>query len=371
MRTRYRIRTARACAFAALLLVSGLPVAAQDAGGVSERSPRGGDAPTFEELRSRLSAGTLTDARRLELLEEAADRAPTVAVAVELIRAQQEALAGRFRAEAIAAEAELHALRGDLAGAAETYAAAAGAAADAEDTGGAAVYRLEEASLRLELGEAETAARLAERVIETARSADVQRRAALLVGRADAAAGRLEEAFRRVRALSEAEHAPTVQPETLLFLHRMSRRLDREAEAERAERLLSRLYPASPELMLVRGEAGVAELPRPSTLLGFEAAGAEEAQSTAATDGGPGTTESEPSGGEEPQGVQVGSFRSTENARDMQRQIGAAGFSAEIRDSADGGYHRVVIPVDGAPQAERLILRLKEQGFEGFLVFGE
>jgi cell division protein FtsN len=55
----------------------------------------------------------------------------------------------------------------------------------------------------------------------------------------------------------------------------------------------------------------------------------------------------------------------------MQRQIGAAGFSAEIRDSADGGYHRVVIPVDGAPQAERLILRLKEQGFEGFLVFGE
>lgn len=371
METRYRIRTCRACAVAALLLVMGLPAAAQDAGGVSERSPTAGEAPTFEELRSRLSAGTLSDARRVELLEEAADRAPTVAVAVELIRSQQEALSGRFRAEAIAAEAELHALRADLAGAADAFAAAARAAGEAEDAGQAALYRLEEASLRLELGDAAQAIRLSERVIETARSAAAQRRAALVVARAHAAEDRLEEAFRRVRVLSEAEHAPTVQPETLLFLHRMARRLDRAAEGERAERLLAELYPASPELMLVRGETGVAELPRPSTVLGFDAAGAEEEMRTVAVDGESGAPGPDASGSEAPRGVQVGSFRSTENARDMQRQIGAAGFSAEIRDAADGGYHRVVIPVDGAPEAERLILRLKEEGFEGFLVFGE
>jgi tetratricopeptide (TPR) repeat protein len=357
-----------------LLAVAAVSVAAQESGGVTERSAASESRPSFEELRSRLSAEEMPAERRLDLLDNAVDRAPTVSVAIELIREQRELLTGENAARAAAAEAELHALRGNLEQAAVVYAEAASTAGN---RGRAATYRFEEAALRLELGESEAARALAEAAVAGARNPTVQRRAALVGARALAAEGRLEEAFERARALSEAEHAPTLEPDTLLFLNRVSRRLDRPDEAERAQRLLAELYPESPELMLLRGGSNVVEMPRPSTVLGFEATSptsvsvpdSEHEGTSAADRTGDGAGGDEGDAGDDPRGVQVGSFRSTENARDMQRRMGEAGFTAEISDSADGSYHRVVVPVDGAREAERLILRLKEQGFEGFLVF--
>ena len=69
--------------------------------------------------------------------------------------------------------------------------------------------------------------------------------------------------------------------------------------------------------------------------------------------------------------MQVGSFKSMENARDMRREIASAGFSAEIVDAPDGEFHRVIIDVPEGSDPQRLLIRLKEEGFEGFLVFGE
>ncbi len=360
----------------ALLALLTTPLApAQEA---SDTGKRGGPTDAdFSELQNQLAAGDLSEAERLELIRNAVDRAPTVSAALEAISTQLDRLSGMRRAEAVAATAELHALRGDLESAADAYAEAARSAkAGASDPGHAASarYRVEEAAIRLEMGDVDSAARLADAAVGAARDPEVQRRAALLQARALFAAGDTDAAFDLARTLSEAEHAPTLQPATLLFLYRLSLRLERDDEAERARRLLSELYPDSPEMMLVSGGSGVSEFPRPSAFLGPDAltppAGA--AGTGDAGDGssaGAAAADDARSAEGEPRGVQVGSFKSMENARDMRREISSAGFTAEIVDAPGGEFHRVIIAVPEGTDPQRLLIRLKEEGFEGFLVF--
>lgn len=71
-------------------------------------------------------------------------------------------------------------------------------------------------------------------------------------------------------------------------------------------------------------------------------------------------------------GIQTGSFRDEENARYMARDLRELGFSADVRSRvvAETTFHQVVIAVDGDPdRANTTIMRLKERGIEGFLVF--
>ncbi|MFP4011447.1 MAG: SPOR domain-containing protein, partial [Spirochaetaceae bacterium] len=83
------------------------------------------------------------------------------------------------------------------------------------------------------------------------------------------------------------------------------------------------------------------------------------------------TVDEQTSGHSGASGVQVGSFRGEDNARDMRREMERIGFDAEIRKGPDGRFHRVIIPVAEATEAQELLVRLKEQGFEGFLLFDE
>lgn len=333
----------------------------------SVRSTEAQPAVTFAQLSSELSGEGLSEERRFELTTRAADRAPTVADALAAVRTHREPLRGELRARSFALEGRILALRGDLAAAADAYAEAARSAPDA---GAQAAYRLEQATLLLETGTVEAVRKIAVDVVATGRSAEVQRRAGLLIARADAAAGRLEAAWEQASRLSEAAHAPTVRPETLLFLHRVSRRLERGDSAARARRLLEELYPGSPEALMVAG-SGVAELPRPSALLGFTAAAPDADAPDGAVPGADAADGTELTEKEHPEGVQVGSFRSVENARDMRRRLVDLGFGAEIVDSEDDVFHRVVIPVDRGTEPQRLLLTLKEEGVEGFLVFDE
>ena len=357
-------------ALALLSLGVGVAAAQEESGHGAEAQA----APSFSELRSALSGDGLAQEQRFELITRAADRAPTVADALAVVRSHRGPLRGHLRAQSFALEGRILALREDLAGGARAYAQAARAAPDAEAR---AAYRLEQATLLLETGDLGTAREIAVDVVASGRSAQIQRRAGLLTARADAAAGRLEAAFDQASRLSEAAHAPTVLPETLLFLHRVSRRLGRDEDAARAGRLLEELYPGSPEALMLAGE-GVAGRPRPSALLGFTAAPPDsgrnaEPTSDGANPSGAGEPQSagDGSAGERPYGVQVGSFRSMDNARDMRVRLVDLGFGAEIVDSDDGAFHRVVIPVGADTEPQRLLLSLKEEGVEGFLVFDE
>jgi hypothetical protein len=327
----------------------------------------------YDDYLARLRAGDLQPRTRLNLIRAASERAPTVSDALEAIRAHREPLGGDQLAEAHALEADFLALSANLQAAADAYAEAARLSSGAT----ALSYLLEEAQLRFETGENEKAAQLAERLIAEARDPAVQRRAALLTARAAAAEGDLDRALRTVRLLSQAEHRPTLQPETLLFLARLAARLENETETARARALLQKLYPESPEAMLAaeRRET-VRELPRPSALLGLEAslparAEPESPEDPEADPTADAVTSSQEGGTEDvPTGVQVGSFRDPENAGDMQREAVRLGLEAKVFDSSEGSFHRVIIPVEDREAARRIILELKENGFEGFLVFG-
>lgn len=389
-----------------------------------------------EALEQLESDDELASSERLELVLEAVEETPHVPDALEIIRTHGEPLVGREAARLRATEAELLALRGDLEAAASAYADAAAAAGDGGDGDGgdgdgaaardggdgrtdlglATTYLFEEAVLRLELGENESARTRAARVVAEARDPRLQRRAALLEARALAATDRLEEALELAELLAEADHAPTVLPETLLFIHRVAGRLEREDRARRALNRLSVLYPDSPEAMISRSTGtgaadtvsptdseevlGVSEMPRPSLLLGAGStafvtspAPAGEEDSDSETDAildneatpsgdtpsaapqddedGKDTVDEQTSGHSGASGVQVGSFRGEDNARDMRREMERIGFDAEIRKGPDGRFHRVIIPVAEATEAQELLVRLKEQGFEGFLLFDE
>jgi cell division protein FtsN len=72
--------------------------------------------------------------------------------------------------------------------------------------------------------------------------------------------------------------------------------------------------------------------------------------------------------------VQAGSFRDPENARYLARDLVARGFEAHLVEKTVGEvrYYRVVVGREQSSEsAQALILRLKDAGFEGFLLLEE
>ncbi|MFO8063233.1 MAG: SPOR domain-containing protein [Spirochaetota bacterium] len=363
--------------------LAALPLVAQegtdDASAGENRTTE--ESEDFSEIRSRLNDEGIDGRTRLNLLFTALDRAPTVAAGLDVLRSHRATLEGDRLAQAFAAEGRLLALSGQLQDAAEAYTHAQEAASE----GGVAEYKLEEAKLRLELGELAEAQRLATELISDGRDPSIQREAALLEARAMAEDGRVEEAFERTGLLLEAEHRPTLRPDTVLFHLRLSSIVEDDEAAERAQKLLSQLYPDSPEAMLAADDRRVSDLPRPSAFLGVAGAAAprldSDAEPVADSDvpgSGPaepdeGDTDSDTDGGESetPSGVQVGSFGDPDNAAAMREEMERQGFSAEIRDSDDGDAHRVVVSIPEDEDPQRTLVELKEKGFEGFFLFGE
>lgn len=381
----------------ALLLVLPAPALVATETTNAENAEDGTNDSQLEELLERLESEDLPQEERFSLTEQVSERASTVREALDVIDAQSSKLTGVHRAHAYGLKGDLLSLVADLERAADAYADAASTAEKTADRRGKRAawgYRLEEARLRLEIGDNESAAELGRTLVASAEDPAVQRQAALVEARATAAMGRPEEAFERARQLAEAGHTPTLRPETLLFLQRSARRLgNTEAEA-RAKELLQELYPDSPEALMTKDSGTVREFPRPSAYLGFgglvptsRPAGASPVdapttEATAQTAGEPGSEQTDsapgdataPAGPAEtqgPTGIQVGSFSNPENAEDMRSEIDRAGFDARIADSPEGEFHRVIIPVGEPSEAQQTILELKEKGFEGFLVFEE
>ena len=72
--------------------------------------------------------------------------------------------------------------------------------------------------------------------------------------------------------------------------------------------------------------------------------------------------------------VQAGSFSVAENAHYLQRDLAAKDFAARVAEVSLAGkiYYRVLIgPADSPEEAQQLLLRLKDAGFEGVLYWEE
>lgn len=216
-----------------------------------------------------------------------------------------------------------------------------------------------------------------------------------------------EETLRR--ALSEQPDGPETPALMLAHVEALLACGRAEEAAEAAADLKSR-FPASPEAALAAGPAAGGVLPEAGGRIRFAAmpqrllgglpppgpgapgpaggpAAAEEAPAPEAPAPQPGPPAARPAPEPEaaaPVGpavstpasgqvlLQTGSFRDPENAQYMVRDLEARGFSAEVVTATVGStmYYRVLVgPPCSVGDAQGLLVRLKEAGFEGMLYF--
>lgn len=269
---------------------------------------------------------------------------------------------------------------------------------DPQDEG----VRLGAAAAALETGAFERSRRHSRYVIDSARHGASQRRAALYLALSYYHLDERSEGLPLFRSLTGGESRGTVESATLALALLAARSWSASEYAEELEEKLRRLYPESLDRLALTAESAVSLSPRPSLLLPgppwervptSEAAEEEVLETTAEADGraqaGAPTTadrsadpakESVALSDEEAEprviGIQTGSFSDQANASVMRDEILEEGITAELREiELDGRrYYRVVVPTEGPvpPEAaQELVVRLKELGVEGFLLFQE
>jgi cell division septation protein DedD len=216
---------------------------------------------------------------------------------------------------------------------------------------------------------------------------ELQVRIWLLTARIHGLEGKQREAEPLYRLLITTYSDTTVAPAIFLAYYEFLTALGREAEAAEQLEKLARGFPESPELALAQGGDGrITYAPSPSRFLprelpvpvekGIEAAEPATSGEAAIAEATP--TASTAAEEEKPPPrnvlVQTGSFRDPENAHYMIRDLKASGFDAVIMEKQIGDtvYYRVVIgPAQTAEKAQAVLMKLKDAGFEGVLLFLE
>ncbi len=228
---------------------------------------------------------------------------------------------------------------------------------------------VERAGLCLELGLTGEAEQILQRARE---SVDPEAAAAarVLLAGVYLATGRGAQAEAELRGLLQDLPQTQAVPGALLALSEALRERGDTRGADEALAELKARFPASPEALLAAGDSRRAALPMrllppapPS-----EPAGPSGPSSPA------GLSPRSESGGQPVPSkalVQAGSFRDSENARYFVSDLKARGFDARVVEKSLGEtrYYRVVVGPEQSPQdAQALILRLKDAGYEGFLL---
>lgn len=248
-----------------------------------------------------------------------------------------------------------------------------------EDQDSDPITRLRMAGVLLELGSIAEAIENLTEVIQRAPHRDMQRSAAILRARAYMLSERLEKAREHTLSLA-GDPEYDAEPAALFLLLEIAQMMqDRDLHQDILSRLRTAYRPA-PETFLADREVDpdaetppVSPFPTPSRVFG----GARRSDGTIADrpqpEQPPQPQPQHPDESTPVAGIQTGSFRDRENAQYMVRDIEALGFAATIRavETNTGTFYRVVIPIQDPDEAETqdVIVRLKEQGIEGFLVF--
>lgn len=233
----------------------------------------------------------------------------------------------------------------------------------------------------LEMGQITEAIPMLTSVINKASDRETQRSAAILRTRAYLMDGNPERALRHARSLT----GDVNDARSLFLLYEVARRAGDDSLAEESARQLDEFFSGSPEWNLSRDVPGarITHYPSPTRILGLPAVPnlGDRAQLPTVEPRepipAPPTEPSRRARDRDQQqllGIQTGSFRDRENAHYMVRDMGNLGFEAEISptETDTGTFYRVIIPVgegDTHDKAQELVIRLKEEGVEGFLVF--
>lgn len=228
-------------------------------------------------------------------------------------------------------------------------------------------FALRSAALLIEIGEHRSALERAV-VLETAAVNNAVRRDASVLGiRALFHLGRTEDAFNRILRLDPDDPAG-------MFL---TAHLAREAGDDRLTGLLEAIqerFPESLESALAAGADWISLPAVPSHLFSrswsFDALAPSLTEQTPVEDS-PAAQVTATTSGSAASGIQLGSFSSEQNADRHASRIQESGWDASVEVN-DAGAFRVVIRFE-SPQrrsdAEQTLLRLRDSGFEGFLLF--
>jgi tetratricopeptide (TPR) repeat protein len=254
------------------------------------------------------------------------------------------------------------------------------------------VRLVERAGLCLELGLNGEAEQILQRARESA-DAEAAASARVLLARVYLATDREAQAEAELRGLLSDQPSALAVPAALLALgEALRQRGDGAGAAEALAQLKSR-FPASPEAALAEGSTGVrySALPQrllpqrlppsaaqeaaspsaaPAPAVPAPAAASPEATATAPAASSPAAA-APPASPPLKALVQAGSFRDPENAGYLVRDLVAHGFAARVMEKPVEGirYYRVVVGAEQSPEsAQALILRLKDAGYEGFLL---
>ena len=339
----------------------------------------------FEELTERLQ--NEPDSPVLgELLVEAIGAAPTLQEARQVYALYGDRLSTEQQKIAVYRElGSLEELAGNFVAALRNYERLL--AVDPEDD----EIRLRAAAAAMETGSYERVRRHSQYVVDSARDREKQRLAGLYLALSYFHEDNRSEGLPLFQSLTGGETRRTVESRTLVFALLAARAWDSQAYAEELEAKLERLYPATLDLLAVSEEGGVSLAPRPSILLPAapwdSVPPAESGQSEESREERPapqGETEKEQDSREQPPetaeplviGIQTGSFSDRDNATVMRDEIREEGIPAQVREVVleEKRYYRVVVPTEGPvppADAQELVVRLKELGVEGFLLFAE
>ncbi|MFW5644103.1 MAG: SPOR domain-containing protein [Alkalispirochaeta sp.] len=353
------------------------PLSAQTGG---EATPRDGTGPeAYREALRRLEEET-DSPRFADFLIDALRRAPDIAAVDDLSRQYLPRIENPERRGAILFEiGSLYELTNRIDRARTFYGQAT------QLRPGVDRYALAFARTTIETGNPDEAIIVLSRTIHTPDSYREQREAALLRTRAYALTGREDLAIAHAASLAgisrtaSSESIDSVDIASLFLLGELATQFGRNDLRQEVIRRMEKLFPDAPETTLLTEPEGVVSFyPNPSRLIGtdlLETTTPVVVRSLPQLE----RTDAVESADEEREentvtGIQTGSFRDRENAEYMVIDIKELGFSAVVREVTvdDGRFYRVIVPTpeDGTvADAQELVVRLKDRGIEGFLVF--
>ncbi|MFP4300788.1 MAG: tetratricopeptide repeat protein [Spirochaetaceae bacterium] len=337
---------------------------------------RGAD---FEELTRRLRSEPDSPVVG-ELLVEAIGAAPTLREAREVYSLYGDALSTDRQRVAVYRElGALEELAGNFVTALRNYEELL--RIDPEDD----EVRLRAAAAAMETGNYERVRRHSQYVIDSARDREKQRLAGLFLALSHYHEDNRSEGLPLFESLTRGESRRTLESRTLVFALLAARAWEAESLAAELEEKLEELYPATLDRLALR-EGGVVSLaPRPSILLPAtswdslplpEREEGTQPPADAAQSERPQREAERESPSSLVIGIQTGSFSDKENAEVMRDEIRKEGLPAQVRETKleEQRYYRVVVPTEEPvppEEAQELVVRLKELGVEGFLLFDE
>lgn len=228
---------------------------------------------------------------------------------------------------------------------------------------------LRSASLLFELGQWEQAQAQVRELVGGCEGEETLGAVMVLQARLFAALDRRDEAVALVRRLLPRD-PPLVSAAVLYGFHRVATQLGAVDLARESADRLSREFPESPEAAMLGGEyaEAVTAPAAPSFLLGVAGGGAPKAGADSVADEDAATQRDH----HQAVAIQTGSFRQEGNAIRQRDRLDALGFRVTLVHPNGGGdaYYKVVVPVAGQ-STERLIIALKEHGFEGFPLYDD